>query len=173
MTPPQPESDRLVIQREASGPKHSYELSATLGAGSLMRHLVWAAFHRQGEGGSETWSPVCLVPGLLPVPHLVLPVTADPVTCCGFEGMCEVGRVREGISVPRDAQHHTEVVCGCLWLVSLETEPETGQVGWPLLAWTLVKYSVWHWSTWDNCWEFPRLYNLYKPTKHNNNKQKF
>ena len=114
MTPPQPESDRLVIQREASGPKHSYELSSTLGAGSLMRHLVWAAFHRQGEGGSETWSPVCLVPGLLPVPHLVLPVTADPVTCCGFEGMCEVGRVREGISVPRDAQHHTEVVCGCL-----------------------------------------------------------
>lgn len=74
-------------------PKHSYELFATLGAGSLTRHLVLAAFHRQGEGGSETSSPVCLVPGLLPVPHLVWPITAVPVAHCGFEGTCGGGRV--------------------------------------------------------------------------------
>lgn len=40
--------------------------------------------------------------------------------------MREVGRVPESILVLRDDWHHAVVVCGCLRLVSLETEPEAG-----------------------------------------------
>lgn len=40
-------------------PKHSYELFATLGAGSLTRHSSWPPFTGKEREAPETSSPVC------------------------------------------------------------------------------------------------------------------
>lgn len=88
-----PESDRLVIQRDASGsPKHSYELFATLGAGSLTRHLVLAAFHRQG-GRLRGVEPCVLGSRAAPGTPSGLAYNCVPVAHCGFEGTVQGGRV--------------------------------------------------------------------------------
>lgn len=71
----QPESDRLVIQRTPLVPKHSYELFATLGAGSRPDISSWAALTGK-RGRLRVSTALCAWFQAVPMPHLVWPITA-------------------------------------------------------------------------------------------------